>query len=61
MFGFMVGPFSNRSPQSDAACERTTRVTTAGSTHRGATRASRGPPSTGAQDTRIVIPEIARC
>ena len=37
MFGFMVGPFSNRSPQSDAACERTTRVTTAGSTHRGAT------------------------
>jgi hypothetical protein len=52
MFGFMVGPFSNRSPQSDAACERTTRVTTAGSTHRGAT----GPGVHGRQDTRIVIP-----
>lgn len=51
MFGFMVGPFSNRSPQSDAACERTTRVTTAGSTHRGATRVpARGPRETGYTD-----------
>lgn len=52
MFGFMVGPFSNRSPQSDAACERTTRVTTAGSTHRGATGpgVQRGPRETGYTD-----------